>query len=210
MEVHLWTFLGVALVVIVAPGPDMALVTRNAVLHGRRAALGTALGVNAGLLLWTIASALGLAAVLRASGTAFTVLRLVGAVYLVWLGVEALRAARSHSSAPRQVSHPGRGRTGAAVGFRQGLLSNVANPKIGVFFTTVLPQFASGGQAVLIPFLLLGGLFVVLTLAWLSACALVASGASSVLLRPSIRSTLDRVTGIVLIGLGLRVATERA
>src|SRR5919201_4345644 len=99
---NLWLFVGLAAVLIVVPGPDTALVTKNAVLHGRRPALGTALGVGAGLSVWTVASAFGVASLVRASDAAFTALKLIGAAYLIWLGLQALRAARrggSHATA---------------------------------------------------------------------------------------------------------------
>lgn len=99
MHIHLWSFVGVAVLVIVLPGPDMALVTKNAVLHGRSAALGTALGVDVGLIVWTLAAALGVAAVIRSSAIAFTALKVIGATYLIWLGVRALLAASNRSSA---------------------------------------------------------------------------------------------------------------
>jgi len=208
--VHLWAFVGIAALVIVAPGPDTVLVTKNALMHGRRAALGTSLGVNTGLLIWTVAAALGVAAVVRESAVAFTVLKLVGAVYLVWLGVQALRAARRHA-AEADPAHATRRspRVGALLGFRQGLLSNLANPKIAVFFTGLLPQFVSSRQPVLEPFLLLGGVFVLMTVVWLSGYALVAVRASALLGRPRVRAALDRVTGVVLVGLGVRLALER-
>jgi threonine/homoserine/homoserine lactone efflux protein len=201
-------FLGVAAVLIVVPGPDMALVTKNAVLHGRRAALATSLGVDVGLCIWTIASALGVASAVRASATAFTVLKLVGAAYLMWLGLQALRAARrrlSHSEAePR-----GRNVLGAQGGFRQGLFCNLGNPKIAAFFTGLLPQFIASGRPGLLPILLLGAVFALMTLVWLSAYALVAVKASGFLRRPRVKAALDRLSGVVLIGLGLRLAVER-
>jgi threonine/homoserine/homoserine lactone efflux protein len=167
------------------------------------------LGVNTGLLIWTVAAAFGIATVLRESAIAFTILKLVGAVYLVWLGVQALRAARRHSAHdPIVARDPGK-RVGALVGFRQGLLSNLANPKIAVFFTSLLPQFVSPGEPVFVPFLLLGGLFVVMTLVWLCGYALIAARISRVLTRSGVKTGLDRLTGIVLIGLGVRLALER-
>ena len=209
MGVHLWAFVGIAALVIVAPGPDTVLVTKNALMHGRRAALGTSMGVNTGLLIWTVAAALGVAAVVRESAVAFTILKLVGAVYLVWLGFQALRAARRHA-APEALHAAARSpRVGALLGYRQGLLSNLANPKIAVFFTGLLPQFVSPRQAVLEPFLLLGGLFVLMTLIWLCGYALLAARLSSVLERPRVKAGLDALTGVVLVGLGVRVAFER-
>jgi RhtB (resistance to homoserine/threonine) family protein len=204
---HLWLFVGIAAVVIVVPGPDTAIVTKNALLHGRRAALGTAFGVNTGLAVWTVASALGVASIVRASDTAFTALKLIGAAYLVWLGLQALRAAgrdaHSNPDPARRTALDGRG------GFRQGLISDLANPKIGAFFTGLLPQFAGAGHSVLIPFLVLGGLFVLMTVVWLSGYALVAVKASAVLRRQRVKATIDRVSGVILIGFGIRLALER-
>jgi threonine/homoserine/homoserine lactone efflux protein len=205
---HLWVFLGISAVVIVVPGPDTAIVTKNAVLHGRRAALGTAVGVNTGLSVWTLACAFGVASVVEASNTAFTALKLIGAVYLIWLGAQALRAARrggSHATAERA----GRTTLTARGGFRQGMFSDLANPKIGAFFTSVLPQFAGSGHSVLVPFLVLGGLFVLMTVVWLFAYALVAVKASELLRRPRVSTAIDRLSGIILIAFGVRLALER-
>jgi RhtB (resistance to homoserine/threonine) family protein len=208
VRAHVWSFLPVAAVLIIVPGPDTALVTKNAVLHGRRAALGTALGVSMGLLVWTVAAALGVAAVVRASAIAFTALKLVGAAYLIWLGVQALLAARRHSA--RAVDDgPLRARyLGGLGGFRQGLASDLANPKIAVLFTSLLPQFVAAGAPVLAPSLLLGAIFVTMTVTWLCGYAVLASKASTSLQRPSVAKALERFTGVVLIGLGVRLATE--
>jgi RhtB (resistance to homoserine/threonine) family protein len=209
MGVHLWAFVGIAALVIITPGPDTVLVTKNAVLHGRAAAVGTALGVNAGLVIWTVGAALGVAAVVRESAVAFTVLKLIGAAYLIWLGVQALRAARRHSSHEQAGAGQSRPRAGALFGFRQGILSNLGNPKIAVFFTSLLPQFLSSREPVLGPFLLLGGVFVLMTLMWLCGYAVLAAKASGVLTRPAVKAALDRLTGVVLVGLGVRLALER-
>jgi RhtB (resistance to homoserine/threonine) family protein len=208
MGAHVWSFLPVAAILIVVPGPDTALVTKNALLHGRRAALGTALGVNVGLIVWTLAAALGLAAVVRASAVAFTALKLIGAVYLIWLGVQALRAARHHTAAAVTGGAVRSRRLGGLGGFRQGLASDLSNPKIAVLFTSLLPQFVAARSPTLMPFLLLGTIFVVMTLIWLCGYALIAVKASETLRRPPIAKTLERVTGIVLIGFGVRLATE--
>jgi len=127
-----WAFLGVAALVIIAPGPDTVLVTKNAVLHGRRAALASALGVNTGLVIWTVTAALGVAAVVRESAVAFSVLKLIGAAYLVWLGVQALRAARLRTAREPSSAAQSRPPIGALLGYRQGLLSNLGNPKIAM------------------------------------------------------------------------------
>jgi RhtB (resistance to homoserine/threonine) family protein len=208
MDANVPAFAGVAALLIITPGPDTAVVTKNALLHGRRTALGTALGVNTGLLVWTVASAFGLAALVRASSVAFDALKFAGALYLIWLGIQALRAAHRSAPgliAPRSTSRP---QAGGLFGFRQGVASDLANPKIAVFFTSLLPQFVSHHGATLWPFLLLGGLFVAMTTAWLSGFAVAASRASGALRRPRVKRALDRFTGVVLIAFGLRLATE--
>jgi threonine/homoserine/homoserine lactone efflux protein len=180
-------FLAVAVVVIVAPGPDFALTLKNSMRGGGAA---TALGVVTGQVVWVGATAAGVAALLAASHPAFVALRLVGAVYLVWLGLATLLARGGHT--PRH---------GAGSPFRQGLLSNLANPKMPVFFISLLPQF--GGS-----YLALGAhglVFAALTLCWL---ALVSRGAG-MLLVPRVRRIVDVVTGVVLVALGLRLATGR-
>jgi threonine/homoserine/homoserine lactone efflux protein len=180
-------FLAVAAVVIVAPGPDFALTVRNTIRGG---GVATALGVATGQVVWAVATAAGVAAMLAASHPAFVALRLAGAAYLVWLGVATLLA-RGAPVPLRRVGSP----------YRQGLVSNLANPKMPVFFLSLLPQFGAS-------FLTLaahGLVFAAMTLGWLS---FVSRGAS-LLLVPRVRRFVDVVTGVVLVALGLRLASER-
>jgi threonine/homoserine/homoserine lactone efflux protein len=201
----LLVFIGVAAVVILIPGPDTAVVTKNVLMHGRRTALGTSFGVSAGLLVWTIAAAVGVASLLRASAVAFTALKLIGALYLIWLGVRALRTAGVVGSREGAL---GTRAMGALGGFRQGMMSDLANPKIGLFFTSLLPQFVDPGRPVLLPFLLLGFVFVLMTVLWLILYCVIAARAAQTLERPRVRAALDRFTGVVLIALGIKLATE--
>lgn len=202
---HLASFLAVSALVIVAPGPDMALVARNALLGGTRVAVLTALGVAAGLAIWTLAASAGVAALLRESEPAFLALRVVGATYLVFLGVQALRAAwrlgnGATPGAPRLHGRPRRA-------LRQGLVSNLGNPKIAVFFTSFLPQFTPSGSS-FFALLALGLVFCAMTLAWLAGYGVVVARAGDVLRRPRVRRALEGFTGAVLIGFGVRLATE--
>lgn len=202
-------FVPIAGLLVITPGPDMALVTKNALTRGRRAALATAFGIEAGLLVWTCASVLGVATVLRASAIAFTILKLAGAVYLVYLGVTALLSLRS---APRRAHRqsPPRGRLLVPQGspFRQGLLSNVFNPKIAVFFTSLIPQFVTPGPSAVAESVALAGIFIAMGLVWLTSYALFASTASEFLRRPMISKVLTVATGCVLIAFGLGLALE--
>jgi threonine/homoserine/homoserine lactone efflux protein len=181
----------------------MALVLQNGLARGRRAAVETALGINGGLLVWAFAAALGIAALVHASAPAFTALKLAGAAYLVWLGLRALadawRDTGSEGGPPRRPGSP----------FRQGLLSNLLNPKIALVFTTLIPQFVDPTAAAVPQTLLLASIFICMGLAWLLSYALLVAKVASLLRRSAVRRALSAVTGTVLTALGLRLAFER-
>ena len=201
---ELAAFLAVALVVICTPGPDTALTVRNSLLGTRRAGIFTALGVSTGQLVWTFAASIGIAALLVASEPAFQALKLVGAAYLIWLGVQTLwsvvrRRSPARASEPRRAVSPRQA-------WRQGVLSNLGNPKSAAFFTSLLPQFVDS----FVVLLALGLLYSALTLAWLSGYAVAVARAGEVLRRERVRRALDAVTGAVLVAFGLRLASERS
>jgi threonine/homoserine/homoserine lactone efflux protein len=199
----LLAFLGISLVVIVTPGQDTALTIRNTLVAGRPNGVKTAAGVAAGQLVWALAASTGLAALLAASEPAFDALKLAGAAYLIVLGLQALRDAVRGSPKTHATE------TGTAHGFRQGLISNLGNPKMAVFFTGLLPQFAPATGPAFATMLALGVLFAALTLSWLTLYAFAVERAKNALQRSAVRRTLDAVTGTALIALGLRVATDR-
>jgi threonine/homoserine/homoserine lactone efflux protein len=188
-------YLSIAVLVIVTPGQDTALTIRNTLLGGRRAGVRTAAGVALGQACWTVATAAGAAALLQQSRAAFEAVRLAGAAYLIWLGIVTFFCPER----TRLGSDPGRG------SFGQGLLSNLGNPKMAVFFVSLLPQFASSFGGLLA----LGLVFCSLTFAWLSSYAAVVARAGAFLSRTRIRRALDRITGCVLVALGVRLAAER-
>lgn len=205
------TFLPVAGLLVITPGPDMALITKNALTRGRQGALATALGIESGLLVWTAASVLGITAVIRASDTAFTILRFAGAAYLVYLGVTALLALRAAARARATSQEAPAGRSAApAAGspFRQGLLSNVFNPKIVLFFTSLIPQFVTPEGSYVAQTALLAGIFMAMGLVWLLTYAWFASAASALLRRPRVNKVLSATTGCVLIGFGAALALD--
>jgi threonine/homoserine/homoserine lactone efflux protein len=208
MPAELAAFVAVAAVVICTPGQDTALTIRSALAGGRRSGIATAAGVASGQAAWTVATAVGLASLLTASQPAFLALKLAGAAYLVVLGMHSLLHALGRRSYGRvAVRRPG---GSPAAAFRQGLLSNLANPKMAVFFTSLLPQFAPESGPAFPVLLSLGLLFCLMTFAWLSVYGLAVDRARSVLLRQRVRRALDAVTGIVLVALGLRLAASRA
>ena len=198
-------FLGVITLLTITPGADMAMVARSVFMGGRRAAFATTLGISAGCVIWALASAAGIAAVLAASETAYDTLRLVGAAYLVWLGVQSLLAAKRgyYASEPLGAA----GRSGPSP-FRQGLLTNLFNPKIALFYTTFLPQFIGPGDPVLLLSLAMASVHILVGLAWLSAYAWLLDRAVEAFRGSRVRRALDALTGAVLVALGFRVAAD--
>ena len=198
-------FVAVSAVVICTPGQDTALTIRNTVAGGRSSGVSTAAGVAAGQAVWTVAASAGVVALLTASEPVFRALKLVGPAYLLYLGAQSLRAAltrRAYEQGLRSAAPLTPSRA-----LRQGLLSNLGNPKMAVFFASLLPQFAPEGSSSFAVLLALGFLFCALTLAWLSLYAVSISRLGR-LLTTTVRRTLDAVTGVVLVALGYRLATE--
>jgi threonine/homoserine/homoserine lactone efflux protein len=192
---HLATFLGISALVIATPGQDTVLTIRTTLVAGRPGGIRTALGVAVGQFCWTVAAAAGLAAVVAASEPVFRGLRLAGAAYLVYLGLHTLL---------RRGALPAGGQP-VGPAFRQGLLSNLGNPKMAVFFTSLLPQFGSSFAELLG----LGLVFCLLTLTWLSGYAVAVAKAGDFLRSGRTRRVLDTVAGLSLVGLGMRLGAER-
>lgn len=194
---------GALALLTILPGPDVAIVTRFALASGPTAATRAAVGIVAGLAVWGVLAVLGLAAVLAASATAYTVVKIAGAAFLIGMGVHVLwRSGKRHAQAAAAsspaVTHP----------VRSGFLTNVLNPKIAVFYASLLPSLVPPGGAPRLWLPVLVGTHAVLSLVWLATYAAALTRTRFVMGRPRVRATLDRITGCVLIGLGLRLATE--
>jgi threonine/homoserine/homoserine lactone efflux protein len=210
MTGSLLAFVLVSLFVIVTPGPDTALTVRNTLMRGRFAGIGTALGASTGQMIWALATSAGLVALLLASEPVFNAFRLLGAAYLVWLGIQTLWAARSpgrRSVADRPEAL--RPAPSMLVGFRQGLLSDLSNPKMAAFFASILPQFAPQGQGMLSSLVLLGLVFSIMTLAWLSLYAMVIAWAGETFRHSRAKRVIEGFMGAALIAFGVRVAYEQ-
>lgn len=196
-----------ALLLIMVPGPDQALVTRNSLVGGRRAGLLTMLGGVAGLTVHATAAVVGLSALLLASATAFNVLKLVGAAYLLWLALQMMRSAmRSETDDPDASLSPTAPH--GWVCLRQGFLSNALNPKVGLFFVTFLPQFLSAdARSPRLHGLMLSAIFATLYLAWFSLYVAAVEKFGRWLRRPRVKARIERVTGGLLAVVAVRLAT---
>ena len=205
VDPRLYAFIGVAALLTILPGADMALVTRNVLAVGRRRAMLTIAGICAGCVIHATASALGLSAILATSATAFNVVKTLGAGYLIWIGIQSIREA-GQPAAVVSADSARRARLGP---FLQGFLTNILNPKVAVFYLTFLPQFISPGEPVLRRSLLLASIHIAMGFAWLTAYAWFIDRLGAVLTRPRVKAWLERVTGGLLIALGARLAWER-
>jgi len=197
-------FLGVAVVVTLTPGPATAMVVRSALRGGRRSALLTTLGNSVGVLAWGVASALGVSALLAASEVAFLLLKGGGAIVLFWLGVQSFRRDRRGERPERQ----GGEEVWSTRAFRDGLVTCLANPKLAIFFLALFPQFLERGHSNLATGLAMAGLIVALDLVWYSAVALAVTRLRRQFVDGPWTHRFERITGSVMVGLGLRLALE--
>lgn len=205
VDARLLAFAGIAGLVTLTPGADTMLVVRSAAVRGRRAGLLTVLGIGSGLFIHATLSALGLSVVLVRSARAFEGVKLAGALYLLFLGVQALRSAAR--GAP--VTESPAGTTGARRAYVEGLLTNVLNPKVAIFYLAFLPQFIGPDDAVLARSILLASIHFVEGLVWLSLVTLFVARLRPVLARPRVQRALESVTGLVFIAFGVKLAVTR-
>ncbi|MFN8073915.1 MAG: LysE family translocator [Kineosporiaceae bacterium] len=198
------SFAGAAGLIVIVPGPDQALLLRTTAGAGRAAAVRTALGIIAGIVVWGVASGVGLAAIVTNSPRAFRVLSVAGALYLLWLAAQAVR------SALRAASDDGRVPPGLERGhFRRGLTTNLLNPKIGLLYLSIVPGFLPrDGSAALGDQVLLYAIYILESTLWLLGFAFAAGSLYPVLNRPRVRRTLDALVGVVLAALGVVVLVE--
>ncbi len=192
---------------IIAPGPDFAVVVRNGVAGGRRAASAAGLGVATGFLVWSVAVATGLATLLAASATTYTAIKLVGVAYLIFLGLVSLRSALRHDEGERVLAaSPVRVKPALAC-YREGLLTNVLNPKVAATFLALMPQFLPRRPSVT-QLAVLSVVTVAIATSWFQVVAAVVGALKHLFARSQVRRALEALTGVILVVLGIRIATE--
>ncbi|GAA1167100.1 threonine/homoserine/homoserine lactone efflux protein [Kitasatospora gansuensis] len=204
----LWSFALVVGLLTLTPGLDTALILRTAALGERARAWGVVLGINTGTMIWGAASSLGISALLTASRLAYETLRWAGVAYLLWIGLQMLCGQMLRGSGtPGPDPEPDTGTGGFGAGWRRGALTNLLNPKVGVFYVAVLPQFIPAGVPHLPMGVLLTSVHVAEGLVWSAVLVAFARAIRGWLRRPAARKLMDRLTGVVVVGFGLRLAT---
>src|SRR5258708_13507031 len=213
IDSHVLAFTGIVFILTITPGADTMLVLRSVLAYGRRAGLFSALGICNGLLIHATLSALGLSLLLVRSATAFEIVKFAGACYLIFLGVQSVWRVLRQPAEPMNINAD----NGLPVQSRQarrsyvdGLLTNLLNPKVAIFYLTFLPQFISPGDPVLAKSLLLASIHLAMGLVWLSAVSLFVGRMRTMFTRADVRRGLEAFTGVILIGLGLRLALEQS
>ncbi|WP_242342674.1 LysE family translocator [Anaeromyxobacter terrae] len=205
LDARVLAFTGIAALITLTPGADTMLVVRSALVRGRRAGMLTVLGVCAGLFVHATLSALGLSVILVRSARAFEIVKLAGAAYLVFLGLQAIWSAARSGAVIAQAAEP----IGAHRAFVEGMLNNVLNPKVAIFYLAFLPQFIGPGDPVLAKSILLAGIHFTEGVIWLSLVTLFVARIRGVLADPKVNRALESATGLLLIGFGVRLATAR-
>ena len=199
----LFAYLGAATLLTITPGLDTAMVLRAASVDGARTAALTAIGIGIGCLAWGGAVSLGLGAVLTTSELAYALLKWAGAAYLVWLGAKLILQPRDSIAVVGDSST-----AGDSMALRRGFLTNMLNPKVGVFYLTFLPQFIPAGASVARYSFFLAAIHVALGLAWFAMLISATAPLSQILKKPAVTKMLDRVTGALFIAFGIRLAVS--
>ncbi|NGQ96863.1 LysE family translocator [Brevibacillus sp. SYP-B805] len=204
---HFGVFMTMAMILIVTPGADVALVTKNTLTHGRRGGMATALGISTGVLVHTLAAALGLSAILAQSAQLFELVKFAGAAYLIYLGIQALLTARK--TMPPDGTREEASSHSARSTFFQGVLSNVFNPKVAIFFLTFLPQFVSPKGPVFGQIVGMGVTYAVMGTLWLFFYTVLLQSLRGFFQRRETYQALQGITGTAMIGLGIKLALEK-
>lgn len=198
----------VAAIMTMTPGADTLLVVRNVLRGGRRDGFVTMFGICSGLYAHALLSALGVSMILMHSATAFTVLKIAGACYLVWLGIQSLRSAGRTAAAP-QIADAGAARVTALRSFREGFLTNLLNPKVIVFYLALLPQFIGPADPVLQKSLLLAVIHFVEGILWFTVVSILVDRSRHFFMKPRQRRLIDAACGTILVALGFRLAWQQ-
>lgn len=195
------SFIFMTLFVVMSPGVDTALITKRTIAGGKKDGLMMALGITTGSLGHTLAATLGLSALVLQSAVAFSILKWVGAIYLIYLGVQSLITRKSSDAVEETETQ----RHSKGSPFKEGFLSNLLNPKVAVFFITFLPQFVSSQENAMVELFVMGSFYAVLSILWFVFYVFCLTYIREWLMSATVQNYMEKLTGIVLIGFGIKL-----
>lgn len=206
---NFYLFVLMCIFLIILPGPDTAVVTKNTLIDRRIGGLKTSLGIICALLIHTFAAVLGLSAIIVKSAVLFSIFKYAGAVYLIYLGVKILWSLRKKDAAASvemtAISQPKNTSC-----FKQGFLTDILNPKVAIFFLSFFPQFVEPGNGTFVPFLIMGITFTLLSAIWLFIYVYLINQIGAFMKKPKVKNVIEGITGIIIIGFGIKLAMEKA
>jgi RhtB (resistance to homoserine/threonine) family protein len=205
---NFFLFVIMCILLILLPGPDTAIATKNTLTVGRTGGFKTIFGTCCALLIHTLAAVVGLSAIIVKSALLFSIFKYFGAAYLVYLGVKTLWALRNNNTAATEMTAENKYDNKSC--FKQGFLTNLLNPKVAVFFLTFLPQFVDAGSQTFLPFLIMGITYTVLTAVWFLFYIYLLNQIRAFMKKPRTQTAMEGITGTILIGFGIKLALEKA
>ena len=203
---NFYLFVITCIFLIILPGPDTAIMTKNTLTVGKQGGFKTMIGICCALSIHTLTAIVGLSAIIAKSALLFSIFKYIGAVYLIYLGIKSLWTLRNQEATETVVKIKYKNTSS----FKQGFLTNLLNPKIAVFFLTFLPQFVNPGSHTFMPFLILGMIYIVLTIVWYLFYIYLLNQISSFMKKPKTQKVIEGITGTILIGFGIKLALEKA
>ncbi|MFF2445333.1 LysE family translocator [Priestia megaterium] len=206
MVENFYLFVITCIFLIILPGPDTAIMTKNTLTVGKQGGFKTMIGICCALSIHTLTAIVGLSAIIAKSALLFSIFKYIGAVYLIYLGIKSLWTLRNQETTETVVKIKYKNTSS----FKQGFLTNLLNPKIAVFFLTFLPQFVNPGSHTFMPFLILGMTYIVLTIVWYLFYIYLLNQISAFMKKPRTQKVIEGITGTILIGFGIKLALEKA
>ncbi|MFE8064786.1 LysE family translocator [Priestia aryabhattai] len=203
---NFYLFVITCVFLIILPGPDTAIMTKNTLTVGKQGGFKTMIGICCALSIHTLTAIVGLSAIIAKSALLFSIFKYIGAVYLLYLGIKSLWTLRNQETTETVVKIKYKNTSS----FKQGFLTNLLNPKIAVFFLTFLPQFVNPGSHTFMPFLILGMTYIVLTIVWYLFYIYLLNQISAFMKKPKTQKVIEGITGTILIGFGIKLALEKA
>lgn len=203
---NFYLFVITCVFLIILPGPDTAIMTKNTLTVGKQGGFKTMIGICCALSIHTLTAIVGLSAIIAKSALLFSIFKYIGAVYLIYLGIKSLWTLRNQETTETVVKMKYKNTSS----FKQGFLTNLLNPKIAVFFLTFLPQFVNPGSHTFMPFLILGMTYIVLTIVWYLFYIYLLNQISAFMKKPKTQKAIEGITGTILIGFGIKLALEKA